>query len=273
MRRPIFTGSKSFTVKAFAMTQQTEMFIRLVGLGDIPMRPNANGLFTVDQVALLASKRGCLIHKAGDYSIEIKHPGKLKGQFTNASIMATDKGLWHPVAIFRACREAAGQPHYEVDCAKAKIRNLNNLNEVLIAQIIGADGVRAYLSRPGQYEVEHKNNGQFAQYHNPLHAADIVLRDVFVAMGNTTPKAVAGDWTWPMFCIMHRTIQGAGRSYDYRRAVRTLDDAGLLKLTVGPRGGFGTATFEWLPPAYLAVEAPKLDHADSEFLTDLMAVS
>jgi hypothetical protein len=272
MRRPIFTGSKSITVKAFAMTQQTEMFLRLVGLVDVPMAPNDNGLFTIDQVAVLASKRGCLIHKAGDYSIEIKHPGKLKGQFTNASIMATDKGLWHPVAIFRACREAAGQPHYEIDYAKAKIRNLNNLNEVLIAQIIGADGVRAYLSRPGQYEVEHKENG-FAQYHNPLHADDHLIREAFVAMGNTTPKAVAGDWTWPMFCIMHRTIKGADRSYVYRRAIRTLDDAGLLKLTVGSRGGFGTATFEWLPAAYLAIEAPKLASVDADYLTDLMAVS
>jgi hypothetical protein len=257
------------------MTQQTEMFVRLVELGDVPMAANANGLFTVEQVAVLASTRGCVIHKAGDYAIEIKFPGKHRGQWTHAAIMATDRGLWHPVKIFRACREAAGQPHYEIDYARAKIRNLNNLDEIRIAEIIGADGVRAYLSRPGQYEVEHKDNGQFAQYHNPLHGADIIaLREVFVTMGNTTPKAVAGDWTWPMFCIMHRTIKGAGRSYDYRRAVRALNDAGLLKLTVGPRGGFGTATFGWLRLAYLApIEAPKLDPVDGEFLTELMAAS
>jgi hypothetical protein len=80
-----------------------------------------------------------------------------------------------------------------------------------------------------------------------------------------------------MHCVMntdgHVRVAGCERSYEYRRAIRTLDDAGLLKLTVGPRGGFGRATFEWLPAAYLAVEAPKLDHADAEFLTDLMAVS
>jgi hypothetical protein len=276
MRRPILTGSKSFTVKAFAMTQQTEMFIRLVGLGGIPMSRNANGLFIVDQVAVLASKRGCLIHKAGDYSIEIKHPGKLKGQFTNASIMATDKGLWHPVAIFRACREAAGQPHHEIDYAKAKIKNPGNLDEVLIAEIIGADGVRAYLSRPGQYRFDELG------IHRPPNVVD--LRDLRNAFGHLMfddlPRGEVGSWTWPMLNIVSvshvnygRQPYNPGKSHHYRRAIRALDDAGLLKLTVGARGSFGTATFEWLPAAYLAVEAPKLDHADSEYLTDLMALS
>jgi hypothetical protein len=63
------------------------------------------------------------------------------------------------------------------------------------------------------------------------------------------------------------------RQSQYCRPNDTLDDAGLLKLTVGQRGGFETATFQWLPAAYLAVSAPKLDHADAEYLSDLMAVS
>jgi hypothetical protein len=36
--------------------------------------------------------------------------------------MATDKGLWSPVNVFRACREAAGQPHFAIDHTKAKER-------------------------------------------------------------------------------------------------------------------------------------------------------
>jgi hypothetical protein len=243
------------------MTQQTEMFIRNAMLGEIPMAPNANGLFTVDQVAVLASKRGCVTHKAGDYGVEIQYRRK-----PSASIMATDKGLWHPVNIFRACREAVGQPHYEIDYAKAKIKNPGGLNEVLIAQIVGADGVRPYLSRPGKYEVGiNERDGRLIWNHpNVLDGNDFLIYDV--------PKAIVGGWTWPMFNLFQPSMN-SGKSYDYRRAVRTLDDAGLLKLTVGPRGGFGTATFEWLPAAYLAVEAPKLDHADAEFLSDLMSVS
>lgn len=153
MRRPIFTGSKSITVKTSTMTQQTEMFIRLVLLGGIPMEPNEHGLFTVKQVAVLASKRGCRIHEAGDFVIEIEHPGQGRGKWTRATITAHDRGLWPPVNIFRACREAAGQPHYGVNQATAKIKNPGNLDEVRIAEIVGADGVRPYLSRPGQYEI------------------------------------------------------------------------------------------------------------------------
>jgi hypothetical protein len=188
--------------------------------------------------------------------------------------MATDRGLWSPVNIFRACREAPGQPHYEIAYAKAKIKNPGGLDEIWIAEIIGADGVRRYLSRPGQYEVEHRDNGQFAMYHNPLHANDHLIKEAFVAMGNTTPKAATGDWTWPMFCIMHRTIKGAGKSYEYRRAIRALDDAGVLKLIIGPRGGFGTATFKWLPLAYLVLIERKqtLDPVDDEALADLGAL-
>ena len=76
----------------------------------------------------------------------------------------------------------------------------------------------------------------------------------------------------------HETVRlcaSIGRSYDYRRAVRALDDAGLLKLTVGPRGSFGTATFKWLPLAYLApIErpSPTLDPVDAEYLADLAAL-
>jgi hypothetical protein len=251
--------------------EQLAMFKRIAA-GD--HRPNEHGLFDIHQVAHLVTKRGCRLHSFDDYGCEIRYPGKFVSKFATSAIMATDRGLWSPVNVFRACREAVGQPHYEIDYKVAKIRNLNNLDEIRIAEIIGSDGVRPYLSRPGQYEVEHKENGQFAQYHNPLHAADIAFREIFVAMGNTKPKAAAGDYTWPMFCVMHRTIEGSGKSYEYRRAVRALDDAGLLKLAVGPRGGFGTATFRWLQLAFLQpIErpAPKLDPVDAEYLADLAA--
>jgi hypothetical protein len=274
MRRPIFTGSKLIIVKAFAMTQQTEMFIRLVLLGEIPMAPNANGLFTVDQVAALASKRGCSIHKAGDITIEIKHPGQGRGQWKHASIIAHDRGLWHPVNIFRACRQAARQPHYEIDYAKAKIKNPDNLDEVRIAQVVGADGVRPYLSRPSKYSsddfgvVEPARNGVVRAVWTPG-AGPVQNIEI--------PNADAGNWTWPMLCIMaaDRGAAAGGKSSDYRRALRALDDAGLLKLTVGPRGGFGTATFEWLPLAFLQpIErpAPELDPVDVEALNELAAV-
>jgi hypothetical protein len=265
------------------MKSESEQLAMFKRIADGDFRPNENGLFDIAQVAHLVAKRGCTIHNADDYGCEIRFPGRFVGNLATASIMATDKGLWHPINIFRACRDAAGQPHYEIDYAKAKIKNPGNLNEVLIAQIVGADGVRPYLSRRGQYEVGTNEREGFLRWNNPRwrNGPDLFIYDF--------PKAEVGSWTWPMFCIVGiagkvaSNVAGAGKFYDYgragkspayRRAVRALDDAGLLKLTVGPRGGFGTATFEWLPAAYLApIQAPKLDHADAEYLTDLMAVS
>jgi hypothetical protein len=235
--------------------EQLAMFKRIA---DGDFRPNENGLFDIAQVAHLVTKRGCRIIDAGDYSCDI-HRGlyrpKIGEKRVTASIMAHDKGLWHPVNIFRACRQAAGQPHYEIDYGRARIKNPGGLNEVLIAQVVGADGVRPYLSRPSRYFTDQR------------------ITDTTDGDTIETFKGPVGGWTFPMFSLFNPWVNQRGKSCDYRRAVRALDDAGLLKLTVGPRGGFGTATFEWLPAAYLAVEAPKLDHADSEFLTDLMAVS
>jgi hypothetical protein len=43
----------------------------------------------------------------------------------------------------------------------------------------------------------------------------------------------------------------AERTYDFLRCMRALEDAGLMQIERGPRGGLATATYAWLPPAYL----------------------
>ena len=48
--------------------------------------------------------------------------------------------------------------------------------------------------------------------------------------------------------------RGKMSDYNARRAVRALEDAGLMRIKLGPRGGMATAKFEWLPRAYLAPE-------------------
>jgi hypothetical protein len=247
--------------------EQLAMFKRIA---DGDFRPNENGLFDISQVAHLVTKRGCKVIDAGDYGCTIGcSNNKTKGQLRTTKIMVTDKGLWHPINIFRACREAAGQPHYEIDYAKAKIKNPGNLNEVLIAQIVGADGVRPYLSRPGQYACDREGQPTYGSPSNGSRQLTAQFPDRYAYK-----KPEAGDWTWPMACVVGWTrFVGSGESYGVRRALRALSDAGMIKLFLGPRGGIGSGSFRWLPPAYLAVEAPKLDHADAEYLTDLMAVS
>jgi hypothetical protein len=230
-------------------------------------------LFTIDQVAHLAAKRGCNTYDKDAYGCTVARGKK------SETIMATDAHLWSPVKIFRGCREVVGQPSYEIDYAKAKIKNPGNLDEVRIAEIIGADGVRPYLSRPGQYNFKAGENGQ-GQYHNPADAVALhmVVNSYGVTFDHAVPKAETGAWTWPLFAIMcgaSGQLRDAGKSYDYRRAVRALDDAGLLKLTVGPRGGFGTAKFEWLPLAYLQPIERKQEMAaaDAEALAAFEAIA
>jgi hypothetical protein len=77
-----------------------------------------------------------------------------------------------------------------------------------------------------------------------------------------------------MFCAMCAGGQqppfwGSGKSYDYRRAVRTLEASGLIKRALGPRGSFETATYEWLPLAFLPPPTPTHDSADAQALAEM----
>jgi hypothetical protein len=246
---------KSRIIQPNDAVQQRDIFGRVVALPSMSMVPDENGLFTIAQVAVLASIRGCRTHLIDDYGCEVRiddygcevgTPLQYTTPFTAQTIVATDKGLWSPINIFRACREAAGRPHYEIDFAKVKIKNPDRLDEVRIAQVIGADGVRPYLKRPARYYV----------------GEDTILR---------LENAVQGDWTYPMACIMGPPFSRAilGRFPDYRLAMRALDDAGLLKITAGSHDRFRRAQFEWLPLAYLPQPAQKLDPADAEALASL----
>jgi hypothetical protein len=246
------------------LLQQAAMFSRVLSIENVAMAPNEHGLFTIDQVKALTSKRYCVLTGFGDCGCEIQHRHN-----EPVKIMATDRGLWSPVNIFRACRQAAGQPHYEIDYAKAKIKNHGNLDEVRVAKIVGADGVRPYLSRPSPYLTAHDKVDILR-----LNGVRELPDDISIEKLGTLKGAVGG-WTWPLFCLFNCWVTNPGKSYDYRRAVRALDDAGLLKLTVGPRGGFGTATFKWLPLAHLQPferQAPDFDPVGAEALADFAAL-
>jgi hypothetical protein len=263
IRRPRFTVSKTITVKANAM-DQTEMFNRIAIRGDVPMAPNQHGLFNVEQVAVLAYKRGCSIKKAGHYAIELKCIPLRQYEWSYATITATDKELWHPVNIFRACREAAGKPYYEVDVKAAKITNPRNLNEVLIAQILAADGVKPYLSQRMEHDVCHYEQiPEFWQGPANTLFKKHVRAKFPESFGQMKVKAVRGDWTKSMTCVMCQRRDAS--SSEYRRALYALSEGGLIDLKLGNRQGIGTATFEWMPLAYLtAVEAPVAKYSTLE---------
>lgn len=69
------------------MIQQPDMSASMIRLADVSMEPNPNGLFTIGQVAVLASKRGCNTRRVDDYGCTVHRGGK------PVKIMVTDRGL------------------------------------------------------------------------------------------------------------------------------------------------------------------------------------
>jgi hypothetical protein len=222
------------------------------------MKPDANGLFTLRQVAVLAAytSRDCATRRIDAYALEVSY-GK-----SAVKVMATDEWLWNPAKLFRACREAAGKPHYEIDYARAKIRNPGGLDERRIAEIVGAAGAKPYLTQPSQYYA----NEQITKIRLPPsremqgHVRDGAFRND----GNGFLRLPAGERTFAMMCLLHfdGKRHAARASYDYRLAAEALDDAGLIELSRGPRGGLAKATFAWTALAFLPARPPKLDAED-----------
>jgi hypothetical protein len=166
---------------------------------------------------------------------------------TKPTLMPDDRlfdssSLRPEVAIFAACREASGKPWYEVDASKVSVRNIGGLNELKIARIVGAAGVRPYLLRASRNYTFTVTGGHYA----PLRSNE--NSDTMTAVH----REAAGAFTWP---LVHLFCNFCGpyeyRTASLRTAMRALADAGLL---VEHRDEFHVG--EWLPRAYLAPPGP-----------------
>jgi hypothetical protein len=71
VRRPIFRGGAIRTTAPGDIVQQPDLFRKVGKPSRVPMTPNADGLFTLDQVAVLASKRGCRTKLIDDYACAV----------------------------------------------------------------------------------------------------------------------------------------------------------------------------------------------------------
>jgi hypothetical protein len=80
-----------------------------------------------------------------EYAATVTHKTKQQVPLT-----AIAPGKWDPVSILNACSAACGRQSFDVDVATAKPTNSDGIDEVRIARIVGADGLRPYLSRQGQ---------------------------------------------------------------------------------------------------------------------------
>jgi hypothetical protein len=244
--------------------------MNLIRPNPVDMQPHYNGLFTIEQVAILAAKRGLLTYRVGDLfeagadrTCEVRH-----GQAgTPVRIVATQPGLWSPVEIFSKCREALGKSSYVV--AHGKIKNDRNLDEVLIASVIGADGINPYLTRKTEHCVCDLE-GVEAFWNGPIKELyqEHIRTKYPEFFGKLKVIASPGDWTTPMTFVMCQA-KNAGYSTGYRRALYALREAGLIELTTGGRNGIGTATYEWMDLA--KIQPPKLATEDADALNAFAA--
>lgn len=168
------------------------------------LKPNKHGLFTLEQVSVVAAKRHMTTESVDSVFCQVRK----SADDEPVVITARQQHLWHPIEIFRACRIAAGKVSYDVP-SYAKITNPGGLNEKLVAEIVGADGVNPYWTRS-----EH-----------------------------------AGQWTIPMRSVFE-PVPNKAKIYEYRHALRSLADAGMIEMQLGAKRGVGTATFEWTNLAY-----------------------
>jgi hypothetical protein len=221
------------------------------------MVPDQNNLLTVHQVAGLACRRACRAIYKNDFALYILGPKMQTDRKRTQGVVvtATDFGRWSLIGVLAACCEAVGQPTYRIR-AGARIRNPGGLDELKIARIIAADGVRPYLARPSR-----KRNGV-------VRPVDPRLRAQAVGVPEDMDRATAGERTWLMLKLMaipHHSQIAAKTTYNFRRCIGLLNEVGLLETQPGEKGGIGTATHTWMPSAYLPTppeRAPEIDQGD-----------
>jgi hypothetical protein len=201
---------------------------------NVPPQPDADGLFDIEGVTIICGRRQCAVEPAGDLFANVQF------KETKVRLTAIAPGRWDPVAILSACTKAHGNRVYAIDHDKAKPANLNRLDEIKIAAVVGADGVRPYLSKKSRYSEGAA--GVVTPVERPAEAEGHY---------NVLRRAAAGKPTWAFRSLVF-DIRGPRTSdYRVRRALRALEDVGLVRIELGPRGGMATAKVTWLPRAYL----------------------
>lgn len=217
-----------------------------------PPVPDADGLFDVDGVAIICGRRQCAVEPDGELFATVQF------NETKIKVTAIAPGRWDPVAILSACTKAHGNRVYAVDYETAKPTNPNGLDELRIARVVGADGIRPYLSRKSRY----------AGLEGDSVRGPLIMPPRQHVLPDTLRQVLPGHMTWSFRCVMQKDYGPDGHwlprtsDYNVRRALRALEDAGLVHIELGPRGGMATAKVTWLPRAYLAPE--RLAPADEE---------
>lgn len=209
--------------------------------------PDENGLFDSAGVTEIAGRRQCVVTIHTDLLLTVTAKAPI-------SLVAIQPGKWDPVSILSACTRAQGRRAYEVEEGTAKPTNPNGIDEIRIARIVGADGVRPYLTRPSKYHYARGGDGSYI-YRTPQFA-DLIRAAGLFTLGSSR---CAGHPTWVFHQVIHDgkwsevgfSRISAPENYLCRRAFRALEDVGMVTIKRGPRGGMATAIVAWTERAYL----------------------
>lgn len=241
--------------------------------------PDKDGLFNYAGVCALAHRRDCTVRKLSDLAAEVVGAERVHVPEKDRTITLTAiaPGLWDPVAIIAACSQARGLEAYDVDRATAKPKNDGGLDEIKIARICAADSLRPYLTKESRYlQADGNPNNIMMPPNGEMQRLNREGYGVVDVPG--MQRAGAGDPTWAFNQVLwsasncHHGNGARSNSYAWRKAVRTLQDVGLLDVTPGPRGGLVRAVCRWTPLAYLPPvvrTAGPLDDADEHALACL----
>jgi hypothetical protein len=232
-----------------------------------PPVPDSDGLFDAAGVGEICGRRQCSVHVKSELTILItgsKHRDRrtpiasLPAPFV---LTAAQPGRWHPVAILSACTRANGGKAYDVDPEKVILiskpgRYGQNLDELKVAQVVGADGLRPFLSRPGNHHLRYSEDGTLI-VQRPLNHRNIPAGYIPIIEGT---KAASGNPTWAFLQVLCLGSLQPKMSYEVRRALRALEDVGLVDIEPGPRGGMATATVTWTARAMMPPQLSLYDH-------------
>lgn len=100
-----------------------------------------------------------------------------------------------------ACTKVHGCKSFDVDESNAKPTNPNGVDEIKVARVVGANGLRPYLSKNGKHRRAHVDGGGGLVVMRPL--PHRLLDEGDAPIDNNVPFAATGDPTWAFLQVLY----------------------------------------------------------------------
>lgn len=228
---------------------------------NLPPTPDQDGFFDAAGVVEICGRRQCIAEFSGEVAAIVQFKEK------KIPLTAIAPGRWDPVSILSACTRARGSHAFLVNSGTARPMNQGGLDELKIARVVAADGLKPYLTKPGQHCLQQADHGGYVVGRpRPLRMPEGFEGGMWLDDGRVA--SAPGNPTRAFLQVLFlQTTLAHKQSYSFRRAMRALEDVGLVRIKLGPRGGMATAIFAWTGRAYLP--APTLQQVATAHDDDL----